>query len=247
MQGLDGPHGIAQSPDGRSVYFPTETDDTTTTFVRDTATGALTYAGCIRDIGSAGSGCASAEGLNGSRQVQISAGGSSVYVAAAEDDAIVVFDRDAATGALAWDSCVRDADRPSANRCVVAQGLDGARGVGISPDGDCVYVAAELDDTVAVFHRETTSLPPPPPPPPPPPSPPPDTSAPTVSWTTPAAGGTVSGTLTRENGGCTIAAGDNVGVSRVEVLLDGPRCRPTRRTHMAAPGTRRRLLTARTR
>lgn len=31
----------------------------------------------------------------------------------------------------------------------------------------------------------------------------------------------MSGTLTRENGGCTIAAGDNVGVSRVEVLLDG--------------------------
>ena len=116
VQGLDGPHGIAQSPDGRSVYFPTETDDTTTTFVRDTATGALTYAGCIRDIGSAGSGCASAEGLNGSRQVQISAGGSSLYVAAAYDDAIVVFDRDAATGTLAWDSCVRDADRPSANR-----------------------------------------------------------------------------------------------------------------------------------
>lgn len=31
----------------------------------------------------------------------------------------------------------------------------------------------------------------------------------------------MSGMLARENGGCTIAAGDDVGVYRVEVALDG--------------------------
>jgi 6-phosphogluconolactonase (cycloisomerase 2 family) len=155
-QGLDNPHGVAQSADGRSVYFSAETDDAIARFARDPASGTLTYAGCVRDVGSAigGGGCLEAEGLDGSRQVEVSNDGSSVYVAAADDDAIVVFDRDTATGALAWDSCVRDVGRASGG-CAIAQGLDGARGVDTSPDGSSLYVAAENDDAVGVFDRET--------------------------------------------------------------------------------------------
>jgi len=205
VQGLDGPHGISLSPDGTSVYFPTESDDTVTTFARNTTSGALTYGGCIGDIGVAPPGCASAEGLNGSRDVKVSGDGTNVYVAAADDDAVVVFDRDAATGALTWDSCTRDADRPSANQCALAQGLDGVRGLASSEDGTSVYAVSELDDALVVFNRELA----------------PDTTAPTVGWKTPAEGQLVWGTLTEANGGCTITAADDRVLDRVEVLLDG--------------------------
>jgi len=204
-QGLDNPHGANVSPDGTSVYFSSEIDDTVTTFARDTTTGALTYGGCMRDFNLPANGCAGAEGLNGSRDVKVSGDGLSVYVAAAADDAVVVFDRDAVTSALTWDSCTRDADRPSANGCALAQGLSGARGIGLSPDGSSLYVASEVDDALVVFNRELA----------------PDTTAPTVAWKTPAEGQLVWETLTEANGGCTITAADDRVLDRVEVLLDG--------------------------
>jgi 6-phosphogluconolactonase (cycloisomerase 2 family) len=210
VQGLDGPHGIALSPDGASVYFPTESDDTVTTFARNTTSGTLTYGGCIRDIGSVtgGGGCTTVDGLNGARQVDVSPDGESVYVAGADDDALVVFDRDATTGALAWDSCVRDLERV-ASGCTLAQGLDGVRGVTVSPDGRSLYAASEVDDAVVVFGRETDA------------PPPADTTAPAVSWTAPAANQVVSGALSQGAGSCNVTATDAVGVDRVELLLDG--------------------------
>ncbi len=55
-----------------------------------------------------------------------------------------------------------------------------------------------------------------PPPPPPPPPPPADTTPPTVSITSPAAGATVSGTTS-----LTASASDNVGVAGVQFQIDG--------------------------
>ena len=213
VQGLDGPHGVTVSSDGRSVYFPSETDDAVVTFQRS-VDGTIAYGGCLRDIGQGGTGCVNVEGLNGARQVDVSADNAHVYVAAADDDAVVVFDR-ADSGALTWDSCTRDADRTSANNCAMTQGLDGARGVIVSGDGKSVYVASELDDAVVTFARELA-----PPPPPPPPPPPADTTAPSVAWAAPAAdGATVQGVL--GEAGCAVDAGDDTAVTRVEFLLDG--------------------------
>jgi len=64
-QGLDNPHGASVSPDGTSVYFSSEIDDTVTTFARHTTTGALTYGGCMRDFNLPANGCTGAEGLHG--------------------------------------------------------------------------------------------------------------------------------------------------------------------------------------
>lgn len=208
VQGLDGPHGVAVSPDGRSIYFPSETDDTVVTFQRES--GTLAYGGCLRDIGQPGTGCPTVEGLNGARQVDVSHDGASVYVAAADDDAVVVFDR-AENGALTWDSCARDAER-TANLCTLAQGLDGARGVIASGDGRSVYVASEIDDTAVAFAREQAPAPPPPPPA--------DTTAPTVSWTAPATDGAVVKGVLAESG-CAVSASDDTAVARVEFRLDG--------------------------
>ena len=55
----------------------------------------------------------------------------------------------------------------------------------------------------------------------PPPAPVLDTQAPTASWTAPVNGQPVTGTLNEAAGNCAVEAGDNVGVAKVEFLLDG--------------------------
>ena len=204
-QGLDNPHGVSFSPDGTSIYIPNEIDDSVATFTRDAA-GAVTYTGCLRDSALAANGCTSAEGLDGARQIDVSADGTSVYVAAADDDAVTLFDRNPSTGALTWDSCTRDADRAAAS-CALHQGLDGARGVAVSDDGRSVYIGAELDDSAVAFDREQP--------------PAPDTTAPTVAWAAPASGATVSGTLSEAAGTCLVDAADDRALARVEFLVDG--------------------------
>jgi YD repeat-containing protein len=211
-QGLEHPHGIAISPDGRSVYFPGEYDDTVTSFQRDAATGLLSYGGCIRDTARTAFGCTSAEGFDGARQVEVSPDGRDVYVTGADDDAIVRLSRNTTSGALAWMGCIRDVERSDAGCAQRAQGLDNVRAVSVTADGRSAYFASEIDDAVIRFGRETLSTDPPPPPPPPPA----DTTAPTVAWTAPAAGATVSGTVS-----CAANAGDDTGVARVEFLVDG--------------------------
>ncbi len=206
VQGLDGPHGVTVSPDGSSVYVPSENDDAVVTFRRDAPTGQLSYGGCSQDIAVVVStGCTKVEGLDGSRQVDVSPDNGSVYVAAADDDAVVTFRRETGTGALTWSNCIRDLER-SLEGCISSQqGLDGVRGVIASGDGRNVYLASELDDALTIFSRET------------PPAPAPaDTTAPAVSWIAPADGTTVSGIVT-----CDVAASDETGVARVEFLIDG--------------------------
>src|SRR5919198_1850871 len=70
------------------------------------ATGALTPAGCIADPISNTDGCGqTTPGLGGAYSVALSADGTSVYVAAFNDNAIVRFDRDTTTGALTPSGC----------------------------------------------------------------------------------------------------------------------------------------------
>ena len=62
----------------------------------------------------------------------------------------------AATGALTPQGCIADAG--SAIGCATTQqGLDGAEGVAVSPDGNSVYVASELDNAIVRFDRNTTT------------------------------------------------------------------------------------------
>ncbi len=64
------------------------------------------------------------------------------------------FGRDSSTGALTPAGCI--ADTQHAGGCASTQeGLNGADGVAISPDGKSVYAAASVDDAVAAFARAT--------------------------------------------------------------------------------------------
>jgi DNA-binding beta-propeller fold protein YncE len=138
---LDGAYAVAISPDGKHVYVPGCYDDTVALFTRNSTTGLLTYVGRLTD------GFAGIDGLNGANSVAISPDGASVYVAGREDDAVAIFSRNEANGALTYLGMVKDGVGG-------VDGLDGARAVVVSPDGSQVYVASQLDDALAVFARD---------------------------------------------------------------------------------------------
>jgi DNA-binding beta-propeller fold protein YncE len=96
-----GSAGIAVSPDGRSLYVTSLPDDAVAVFRRAWPSGSLG-----QDPGASGCasstvvGCTDTFALGGAWGVAVSPDGRNVYVAALEDDAVVVFDRAPATGAI---------------------------------------------------------------------------------------------------------------------------------------------------
>jgi DNA-binding beta-propeller fold protein YncE len=154
---LDGISGIAISPDGRSVYTAANLSSAIAVFDRNPATGALTQKagllGCVSETGTMGA-CADGVALSGVTGVAASPEGN-VYAVSGSSDAVVVFDRDASTGALTQkaglEACISETG--TAGTCMDGVGLDAARSVKTSPDGSAVYVVSAVDDAIAVFDR----------------------------------------------------------------------------------------------
>lgn len=97
-------------------------------------------------------GASSATGLIGAWDVAVSPDNKSVYVVGNGSDTIVTFSRDPATGAVTPQGCIADVG-DAAGCGEVQQGLDGAIGVAVTPDGKSVYVASEKDHAVVRFNR----------------------------------------------------------------------------------------------
>jgi DNA-binding beta-propeller fold protein YncE len=101
--------------------------------------------------GLAEEGCGEARLLARAENLDLSPDGKSVYVATPEAEALLVFDRNPATGALA--------QKPGAAGCISKLGEDCAQGVGfgdirdvvVSPDGRNVYLTT--GNGVAIFDR----------------------------------------------------------------------------------------------
>jgi DNA-binding beta-propeller fold protein YncE len=154
-QGLDEASGVGVSPDGASVYAVSQTDNAIVRFDRAPG-GALSAPSCIEDPpGDAGCGT-TAPGLGSPSSVAVTPDGASVYVASQGDDAIVRFDR-APSGELSAPSCIEDIERDGqcddVGAAGEAQGLNGASGVAVSPDGASVYAASQGDDAIVRFDR----------------------------------------------------------------------------------------------
>jgi DNA-binding beta-propeller fold protein YncE len=157
--GLDAAQGVVVSRDGKSVYVAAFGSDAVAIFDRDPATGALVQkagrAGCVSDDGTGGA-CEDGKALKGATRLATSPDGTSVYVGSANSDAVAVFDRDPASGALVQKAgaagCVSEDGTGGA--CQNGKALVDARSVAVAPDGDSVYVASQGSDAVAVFARD---------------------------------------------------------------------------------------------
>jgi cysteine-rich repeat protein len=131
---------VALSADGSHAYTVAASDDALTVFRRDPASGRLTFVELHRD------GARGVDGLASVRAVALSSDGAHVYTAAPGEDAVTAFRR-AADGGLAFIESQRDGEGG-------VEGLDGATGLALSPDGAHVYVAASTSDAVATFRRD---------------------------------------------------------------------------------------------
>jgi DNA-binding beta-propeller fold protein YncE len=146
VDGLFEAHGVAVSPDGSHVYVAGAGENAVAVFDRDRATGELDFAGAVFD------GVGGVSGLDGVIGLAFSPDGSHLYTTAFADDAVAVFDRDAATGMLTF--VEKHVDGVNG-----VDGLDGVNAVTVSPDGSDVYVVSLLrlgegEDALAVFNRD---------------------------------------------------------------------------------------------
>lgn len=144
----------SMSPDGDHLYVASihenlSSDGSISLFSRDSSTGMLSFVDVYVD-GSSG-----ISGIDTASSIRVSADGKNVYVTgltefASGDGTVVVFARDASTGALNFiDVLVNHVDGMFA--------LDYASSLGVSPDGKYVYVTSPGENTLAVFKRDLST------------------------------------------------------------------------------------------
>lgn len=139
--GIQHPRGLAVSPDGTGVYVAAATSNGIKAFRRDTGNGALS------DAGFAG-GAPLAVG------VVVSPDSRNVYAGAFTGSAVRIYTRDTTTAALTQGGCLKDAVSGTATGCAVAEGLAGAEGVAVAPDGASVYASGASDHALVAMTRD---------------------------------------------------------------------------------------------
>ena len=144
VDGLDGAWDAQLSPDGKHLYVAGRLEAALGVLSRNATTGALTFVESNED------GTGGVDGLNRAWRVSLSPDGKHAHVAAETDDAESLFSRNATTGALTFVDFQKDGVGG-------VDGLDAAVTVTLSPDGVHVYVGGGIDDSVAVFSRNTTT------------------------------------------------------------------------------------------
>jgi DNA-binding beta-propeller fold protein YncE len=159
---LGGAESVAVTVDGRNVYVATIGSDSVVVLDRDLSTGVLTQkagvAGCVSETGTGGA-CTLGVALKKAFSVAVSHDGRNVYVTGQSSDAVVVFDRDIASGVLTQKAGVAGciSETGTAGACTNGVGLNAASGVVVSPDSRNVYVASLSSHAVAVFDRDLST------------------------------------------------------------------------------------------
>ena len=174
---LIGASSVTVAPDGGQVFVTAEAIGGVTAYARDADDGSLTPQSCLLDRAPRGGSCTSAPALSGAKASAITPDGKTLLVASSEDQALALFARDAATGALRPADCfahqdpqgddVVDEEEESDEEeedeeaedaqagCKPAKALGAAREVVVSPDGRGVFVLGT--DYLAAFRRDPAS------------------------------------------------------------------------------------------
>jgi DNA-binding beta-propeller fold protein YncE len=157
--GLDGPNSVAVSPDGKNVYATSRASNAISVFHRNQSTGALVQlpgaAGCTSGLPVPV--CAGGRALVGPDVVVVSPSGSNVYVGSFFGNAVAVFDRDRASGALTQPGDSSGCIAEAIAGCTTGIALGAPEGMAISADGASVYVASALSNAVAVLARDRST------------------------------------------------------------------------------------------
>ncbi len=153
INGIQGARSVAVSPDNAHVYVAGYADNAVAVFrsiteTVNTLTGTLLITDDQNFIEVHQDGIASADGLRGAIDVVVSPDGRHVYVAGFTEDGIGVYERAATTGRLNFVEVQR-------NGVDGVEGLAAPRSIVVSPDDQHVYVAAQTDDALVVFERDT--------------------------------------------------------------------------------------------
>jgi DNA-binding beta-propeller fold protein YncE len=154
---LPGASSMAFSPTGGHAYVASRDGSAVAAFTRDAGTGVLTpltgTAKCVSETGDGGT-CVDGTGLSGASDIAVSSDGASVYVASAWSNAVAVFARHNASGALTQlpgtSACVSN---DGSSGCVDGNALAGPTGVAVSPDRTHVFVTSSGSGSLSVFHR----------------------------------------------------------------------------------------------
>ncbi len=140
--GLNGANAITISPDGKNVYAVAYWEHGLSVFDRNTTNGSLSFQQVFKDNTNG------VDGLSRPSDVIVSPDGKQVYVCSVFDKAVAVFNRNTTNGSLTY--VERHKDGVSG-----VDGLNGAGGLAISPDGQQLLVAGTNDNALAVFDRNT--------------------------------------------------------------------------------------------
>lgn len=136
---LESPGDVQVSPDGRNVYVSAQYEDAVDTFRRDRESGRLKFVNAKVD------GQGGVDGMNTATGVTVSPDGRNVYLDSFEG-AVAEFKRKPTTGRLRFVDAIFNGQDG-------VDGLDGPNYMTSSPDGENVYVAGFLDNSLVTFKR----------------------------------------------------------------------------------------------
>ncbi len=149
ISGLIEATGMAFSPDGKFIYVTSNSDYSISTFELDGATGAPIYRQTLFDD----EGDVPKDGLYGAWDVEVSADGKYVYVAALDGDAVSVFSRNAASGLLTYVETEFDQVDDPTDAGGAVTGMSDPEDLVLSRNGEQAYVVTSGDGSVLRFER----------------------------------------------------------------------------------------------
>ena len=155
---FDDPAGVAISPDGDSLYVAATTSDSVSHFFVDSS-GMLTgYGGCVSNDGSGGF-CADVPGsaFDGPTTLVVNPASNALFVASAMSGSVTHFSA-VDPGQITFRDCVSDDGSGGTCTDVPGSAFDSPGELVVSPDGNSLYAAARLSDSVSHFFVSPTGL-----------------------------------------------------------------------------------------